>query len=394
MDAGTLKSPGFLEVVNPFSALLGCLARCYRGDEFFGPRRTNAIKKRESGKSQYANLQETFLILKEWEEPDTGSRLVRQKRRLRSRFIPRQTKRRSGSTSRSPHCRATKGSTSDESQPAISAKIGGQGADPAATRPARYESVKVKSGLGGADKDCTESGTARICDFGMLPPGEQREATVNIRLPLGLRPGELVLSATAKIEGEERGTDLKTVRLVPNARAQTNVDLKLTIEPSLEIVGPGSGFFHVIKVVNRSDRHEATNLKLQILHRMVVGNWGGYQYDDGFRTKLPATAARCTTTKNDAKKEIEHRCELEKIAPQGEARVPIEIAALRELPAGKWGQMQTKARVRSAENDPIKGDNKALKDTLVIPRLPEVAILSRVPLQSRLVACRAAYLSE
>jgi len=35
--------------------------------------------------------------------------------------------------------------------------------------------------------------------------------------------------------------------------------------------------------------------------------------------------------------------------------------------------------VRSAENDPLKGDNKALKDTVVIPRLPEVVILSRVP---------------
>jgi hypothetical protein len=42
-----------------------------------------------------------------------------------------------------------------------------------------------------------------------------------------------VLSATAKIEKEEKGTDRKTVRLAPNARAQTNVDLKLTIEPSL-----------------------------------------------------------------------------------------------------------------------------------------------------------------
>jgi hypothetical protein len=163
-----------------------------------------------------------------------------------------------------------------------------QAADSAASRPAQYESVKVKSGPGGADKECTASGTARICDFGMLPPGEQREATVNIRLPLGLRPGELVLSATAKIGGEEKGADRKTVRLVPNARAQTDVDLKLTIEPSLDIVGPGSGFFHVIKVVNTSDRHEATNLRLQIVHRMGISNQGGYQYDDGFRITLHA----------------------------------------------------------------------------------------------------------
>jgi len=192
-----------------------------------------------------------------------------------------------------------------------------QDTDSTAARSARYESVKVKSEPGGTDKDCTASGTARICDFGMLPPGEKREAAAVIVTGLSAQPGEIVLSATAKISGTDAGTDRKTVRLTPNARAQTDVDLKLTIEPSLEIVGPGSPFFHVVKVVNASDRHEATNLKLQILHRMGVGNRGGYEHDDGFRVNLPATAARCTTQKNDTKKEIEYRCELEKIAPRG-----------------------------------------------------------------------------
>ena len=262
----------------------------------------------------------------------------------------------------------------------LSAQISAvQGDDAMTTRPAQYESVKVKSEPGSTDTDCTASGVARICDFGQLLPGKEREATVTIRLPLGLRPGELVLSATANIAGEEKGTDRKTVRLVPNARAKTDVDLTLTIEPSLKIVGPGSSFFHVIKVVNTSDRHDATNLQLQIFHRMKVGKQGGYELDQGFNAHVPDTTARCTTRRNDAKKEIEHRCELEKIAPQGEARVLIEVVALRELPAGKWGRLQTKARVRSIENDPSKGDNKALANTIVIPRLPEVVVLSRVP---------------
>jgi hypothetical protein len=249
----------------------------------------------------------------------------------------------------------------------------------AATRPARYESAKVKAGPGGADKDCTESGRARICEFGMLPPGEKREATVELQLPLGLRPGQLVLTAIAKIGGNDAGNDRKTVRLVPSARAQTDVDLQLTIERSLEIVGPGTRFFHVVKVRNTSDRHDATNIKLQIFHRMVVGNRGGSEPDEGFRATASGTTARCATRKHDTNKEIEHRCELDRIALQGEVRLPIEVVALRDLPAGRWGRIQTKARVRSAENDPLKGDNKALEDTVVIPRLPEIAILSQVP---------------
>ena len=224
---------------------------------------------------------------------------------------------------------------------------------------------------------CAQSESDRVCPFGDIPSGRSRSVEVRSELGSTVPAGELGFSAELRADSQiEAGSivsDRKVVALVPSAQPQTEVDLHLTVERELDVVQPGMRFGHVIKIRNASDRHEATQVELQVHQRMVAREGNRFNlFNEAFRSSMIGNDEFCTRNNHS------HRCRFPTIQPGEEVRVAVELGVVEELAPGRLGRVETQARVRSAENDPNRADNLAREYTNVVSGLPEIHFFGRV----------------
>lgn len=212
----------------------------------------------------------------------------------------------------------------------------------------------------------------RICPFGDLPPGASGTVELRAETRNTVAPGQIVFSAALLAAG--RTQDRKVVALVASAQPPTEVNLRITVARDLDVVQPGGRFAHVITVRNVSERHDATQVELQIRHRLRVREAGTITVmNDGLRSAVATDwAASCSA------KDHQRRCQFPRLRPGEEIRLPVELAVVTELAHGRLGRVETEARVRSAEHDPDRTDNLVGEFTTVASRVPEIAFLRRV----------------
>ncbi len=70
-----------------------------------------------------------------------------------------------------------------------------------------------------------------------------------------------------------------------------------------------------------------------------------------------------------------YRCALGTLPPGQAVEVPVWIRVLKDLPARRFGKIETEARARSAEIDPDPDNNFARQATLLLSRQPQLAFV-------------------
>lgn len=234
----------------------------------------------------------------------------------------------------------------------------------------RVERAVAQAGAGQPETPCAGTGDMRTCDIVLLPAKGGVKASITILTRAGVAPGKLVLTARALAGGAQRAVQEATVDLVERARL-SNVGLTIAIKTDADVAAPGLDIGNVVHVRNTSATENATEVVVQIRQRIIVSEAEGFK-------RLPDGGYSTTGRREGCEwKERTYRCTLGTLAAGAETQIPLETKVSADLPARRWGRLETQARVKSAEDDPDPGDNLARQVTNVISRQPVLAFISR-----------------
>lgn len=236
----------------------------------------------------------------------------------------------------------------------------------------RIERAVLLAREGRAEMACGGAGDTKTCDIGALPAKGEAKASITIRTRPGVAAGQIVLSARALAAGTQKAAQEALVELSEKARL-SNVGLSVAIESDSDVGAPGLDIGHKVRVYNSSEKEDATEVVLLIRQRITLSEAQGLRRlpDDQFKTTGRG--------ENCALNERVYRCALGTIPAKGEKTVQLETAIAADLPARRWGRLETQARVKSAELDPDPGDNFVKRFTDLVSRQPELAFLTVAP---------------
>jgi hypothetical protein len=213
-----------------------------------------------------------------------------------------------------------------------------------------------------------DSTTTTTCTLGIAANGEAKITGWIGTSPAGA-DGELVFSARGLIGQTERASHQSVAALVAR-RKLTDVGLTIAIKPDSDIAASGIWFGHVIDVTNGSTT-DATNVVIQVRQRIGINDKGTLRpFPQGTlirRAGSSATSGPCPP----AGTAMTFRCTVKGIPAGATITIPVEMEITGDLPAGRWGRVETQARVTSDESDPDPRNNIGKTSTTVVSALPE-----------------------